>query len=57
MKAIQKCAYFSCCYIGIDVLLYQIAFGGSVRFFDAWWHFRIYVGPLKFYGGCGRKHR
>ena len=55
MRAIQKCAYFSYFYIGVDFLPYQIAFGFSVRYLDDRLHFRIYIGPLKFYGGCGRQ--
>ena len=38
-------------YIGADLLLYQLTIGLSLRWFERRPHFRLYVGPIKFYGG------
>lgn len=47
--AYQYCIYNKYWSFGVDILLYQLAFGVSIRIFEGI-GFRLYLGPLKFYG-------
>lgn len=38
-------------YVGLDLYPYQITLGVSLRWFERRPHVRLYVGPLKLYGG------
>lgn len=37
--------------LGLDVLPYQLSLGVTLRYFEGGVHFRLYVGPVKFWGG------
>jgi hypothetical protein len=38
-------------YVGLTFYPYQLTLGLSLRWFERRPHFRLYVGPLKLYGG------
>jgi hypothetical protein len=53
-RTYDRATYARRWYAGADLMPYQLAAGLSLRWFEGRPHLRVYVGPIKLYGGLSR---